>query len=89
MRFVLITSDPTRNIATAKERTGDRGCGPTTYKKVRYLTQNFRKKLFSCFWGQITHSRWRPENIDLALGWVLLGFWLSKEPAQYFTRPPK
>ena len=25
----------------------------------------------------------------LALGCILLGFWLSKEPAQYFTRPPK
>ena len=25
----------------------------------------------------------------LALGCILLGFWLSKEPARYFTRPPK
>ena len=25
-------------------------------QKVRSLTQHFRKKRFSCFWGQITHS---------------------------------
>ena len=28
-------------------------------------------------------------QLDVQLGCILLGFWLSKEPAQYFTRPPK
>ena len=31
--------------------------GAAIDKKMRSLTPNFRKKRFSCFWGQITHIR--------------------------------
>ena len=34
--------------------------GAAIYKKVRSLTPDFRKKRFSCFGGQITHTREKP-----------------------------
>ena len=35
------------------------------YKKMRSLTPDFRKKRFSCFWGQITHIREKSIFVDV------------------------
>ena len=74
----LLTKPPNRGIRKGK------------LKYAKYATATAKKmRVFRSVFDSIKESGGGGGGALIELWWVLLGFWLSKEKPQYFTRPPK